>query len=92
MKTIHTRNPISNHSSVFAYNIRCILRCGEDYRVGKGKLIGSAVCETLVEYPKGSCGWLVWIDVSLDLWSFASKRADITLLQIKLGQLVEMVG
>lgn len=40
MKTTHMRNTILNHSSVFAYHVRFILRSGEDYEVRKGKLAG----------------------------------------------------
>lgn len=43
MKTIHVRNAISNHSSMFTYHIRFILRGGEDYRLGQGSLIESTV-------------------------------------------------
>lgn len=40
MKTTHMRNTILNHSSVFAYHVRFILRGGEDYKLQKGKLVG----------------------------------------------------
>lgn len=92
-ETTHLRKTMLNHTGVlFACHVRFLLRGGEDSEVGK--LVGFykdglAVfmrhsCLCIAEYPEGLWGWLMWIDILLGLWSFASKLINITLLQITL--------